>query len=207
MSPSRPSGKRRTPGRAETAAKIILASVSPRRRELLARIVPDFRVVPSNVNEDQFRGPDPAEFALRAAVAKAVAVGHRYASSLIIAADTVVVLGDETFGKPGSRAEARGMLLKLAGRKHRVITAVVLYRHADGRTLSGLETSRVTIKNLSQAAIEEYLDSAEYADKAGAYAIQESGQDLVARLEGAYDNVVGLPLALLRDLMGRVYAG
>ena len=188
------------------APQIILASVSPRRRELLARLVPDFLVVPSGVEEGQFQEPDPEAFALRAAAAKALAVGPKYPSHLVVAADTVVVLGDETFGKPGSRDEARRMLEKLSGKEHRVITVVVLYRHKDGRTVSGLETSRVTFKRLSPADIEDYLDTVEYMDKAGAYAIQESGDALVERLEGDYDNVVGLPISQLRDLMGRFYA-
>ena len=188
------------------APQIILASVSPRRRELLAKLVPDFLVVPSGVEEGQFQEPDPEAFALRAAAAKALAVGPKYPSHLVVAADTVVVLGDETFGKPGSRDEARRMLEKLSGKEHRVITVVVLYRHKDGRTVSGLETSRVTFNRLSPADIEDYLDTVEYMDKAGAYAIQESGDALVERLEGDYDNVVGLPIALLRDLMGRFYA-
>jgi len=206
MRKARPSGKRKAGDRAGDAPRIILASVSPRRRELLARLVPDFLVVPSGVDEGQFQEPDPEAFALRAAAAKALAVGPEYPSHLVIAADTVVVLGDETFGKPGSRDEARRMLGKLSGKEHRVITVVVLYRHKDGRTVSGLETSRVTFNRLSPADIEDYLDTVEYMDKAGAYAIQESGDALVERLEGDYDNVVGLPIALLRDLMGRFYA-
>jgi septum formation protein len=185
------------------APQIILASVSPRRRELLAKLVPDFLVVPSEVDEGRFQDPDPEAFALRAAAAKALAVGPKYPSHLVVAADTVVVLGDETFGKPGSRDEARRMLEKLSGKEHRVITVVVLYRHKDGRTVSGLETSRVTFKRLSPAVIEDYLNTVDCLDKAGAYAIQESGDALVERLEGDYDNVVGLPLNLVRDLIER----
>jgi septum formation protein len=201
MKKDRPSRKRKAGGGSVGAPKIILASASPRRRELLAQIVPVFLVVPSGVDEGQFQEPDPESFALRAAAAKALAVGSKYPSHLVIAADTVVVLGNETFGKPRSRAEARRMLGKLSGKEHRVITVVVLYRHKDGRTVSGLETSRVAFKRLSPAAIEDYLDTVDCLDKAGAYAIQESGDALVARLEGDYDNVVGLPLVLVHDLI------
>lgn len=180
---------------------VVLASASPRRRELLKKIIPRFRVVPSRIDEGRFRDKNPEEFALRAAAAKAEAVGRKHPSSLIIAADTVVVLGAEMFGKPKSRTEARRMLSRLSGREHRVITVVVLYRHRDGRTVSGMETSRVTFKPLDPSAIESYLKAVNCLDKAGAYAIQESGDDLVERLVGDYDNVVGLPLALLRRLL------
>jgi len=182
---------------------VVLASASPRRRELLKKIIPRFRVVPSRVDEGQFRDKDPEEFALRAAAAKAEAVGRKNPSSLTIAADTVVVLGAEMFGKPKSRTEARRMLSRLSGREHKVITVVVLYRHRDGRTASGVETSRVTFKTLSPSVIESYLKAVNCLDKAGAYAIQESGDALVERLRGDYDNVVGLPLALLSRLLQR----
>ena len=182
---------------------VVLASASPRRRELLKKIIPRFRVVPSRVDEGQFRDKDPEEFALRAAAAKAEAVGRKNPSSLTIAADTVVVLGAEMFGKPKSRTEARRMLSRLSGREHKVITVVVLYRHRDGRTASGVERSRVTFKTLSPSVIESYLKAVNCLDKAGAYAIQESGDALVERLRGDYDNVVGLPLALLSRLLQR----
>jgi len=182
---------------------VVLASASPRRRELLKKIIPRFRVVPSRVDEGQFRDKDPEEFALRAAAAKAEAVGRKNPSTLTIAADTVVVLGAEMFGKPKSRTEARRMLSRLSGREHKVITVVVLYRHRDGRTASGVERSRVTFKTLSPSVIESYLKAVNCLDKAGAYAIQESGDALVERLRGDYDNVVGLPLALLSRLLQR----
>jgi septum formation protein len=189
-----------TPGK-PAGPKVILASVSPRRRELLKKVIPRFKVVPSGVDEDRFRGLEPNAFALEAALAKAKAVGRRHPSSLIISADTLVVLGGEVFGKPAGRDQARVMLAKLSGRTHKVITAVVLYRKDRGRVVAGLEMSRVRFKRLGRKAIEDYLDSSEYLDKAGAYAIQESGDRLVARLEGDYDNVVGLPVALLQRLM------
>ena len=184
---------------------VILASASPRRRELLKRIVPRFRIVPSRVDEDRFRDADPAVFAARAAEAKARAVGRRHPRSLVIAADTLVSLGNEVFGKPGSRAEAVSMLGRLSGRTHTVVTAIALYHHRTGRILSGRETSRVTFHRLEPDDLEDNLDGNEYLDKAGAYAIQESGSRLVKRLEGGYDNVVGLPLGLLMRLIQRFF--
>lgn len=193
--------KARNPGAVRPS--VILASASPRRRELLKKIVPRFRVVPSRVDEERFREADPAAFAGRAAEAKARAVGREHPRSLVIAADTLVSLGDEIFGKPGSRAEARSMLLRLSGRRHMVVTAVVMFHRQTGRILAGRETSWVTFKELSLEAVESYLDNNEYRDKAGAYAIQESGDILVRSLEGDYDNVVGLPGGLVKRLMSQ----
>ncbi|MGA2585799.1 MAG: Maf family protein [Candidatus Aminicenantales bacterium] len=180
---------------------VILASASPRRRDLLREIVPDFRVVPSRVDEDLFRDRDPVVFARRAAIAKARAVGAEHPSSLIIAADTVVCCDEDIFGKPKSRREAESMLERLSRKRHRVVTAVALYREDQDRMLSGQATSWVTFKMLSRADIEKYLDANDFLDKAGSYAIQESGDALVRKLEGDYDNVVGLPIRLLRELL------
>jgi septum formation protein len=180
---------------------VILASASPRRRRLLKRIVPVFKVLATDVDEDKFRSDDPGRYALRAAKAKARAGARVHPGDLIIAADTLVSLGRRIFGKPGTRDQARSMLAALSGRRHRVVTAVVLYRARPRRMLTGSETSRVTFKRLGAGDIEAYLDSVEYTDKAGAYAIQEFGDRLVARLEGDYDNVVGLPVGLTRRLL------
>ena len=184
---------------------VILGSQSPRRRELLKKIVDDFRVVPSGIDEERFRERDPVEFALMTAVAKAKEISARYPASLVIAADTLVCLNDEIFGKPKSRAEARAMLRKLSGRRHRVVTAVALSRKEDDRLLTGHETSWVTFRRLSREDIEGYLETNQYLDKAGSYAIQEGGDALVESLEGDYDNVVGLPVRLLRSLLDEFF--
>jgi len=184
---------------------VILGSQSPRRRELLKKIVDDFRVVPSGIDEERFRERDPVEFALMTAVAKAKEISARYPASLVIAADTLVCLNDEIFGKPKSRAEARAMLRKLSGRRHRVVTAVALSRKEDDRLLTGHETSWVTFRRLSREDIEGYLETNQYLDKAGSYAIQEGGDALVESLEGDYENVVGLPVRLLRSLLDEFF--
>lgn len=182
---------------------VILASASPRRRELLKKLVKRFRTVPSGVDEGVYMGRDPVESALLAAAAKARAVGGKYPASLIIGADTLVTMDGEIFGKPRSREEARAVMEKLSGRRHRVITAVVVYRKDGEKTLTGHESSWVTFKKLTRGEIEAYLESGGYHDKAGGYAIQESEDALVERLEGDYDNVVGLPLRLLGRLLKR----
>jgi 23S rRNA (uracil1939-C5)-methyltransferase len=186
---------------------IVLASQSPRRRELLQKIAPEFRVVPSGVREDEFREKDPLRFALRAAEAKARDVGAKNPSSLIIAADTVVNLKEEILGKPKDRAEAEAMLRNLSGQRHRVITAIALYKKDRESLLTGYEISYVTFKTIGDAEIKAYLDKNEYLDKAGSYAVQEVGDAFVAKLEGDYENVVGFPVARVKKLLADFQGG
>ena len=180
---------------------IILASQSQRRKELFKKIVPEFRVIPSQVDEERWREKDPVHFALSAAQAKAKEVGEKYPSSLIIAADTLVCLGEEIFGKPENHAEAREILERLSGQKHRVITAVAIYKKDENRLLTGYEITCVKFKRLSPEAIEDYLDRSDYLDKAGSYAVQEVGDAFVETLEGDYDNVVGFPSRKVKMLL------
>lgn len=180
---------------------IILASQSPRRKELLRQIVPEFRVVPSGFDEGVLEEPDPLRFAIAAAEAKARDVGERFPSALVIAADTVVNLGREILGKPRDAAEARRMLGKLSGSRHRVITAVILFKKDEDRLATGYAISRVTFRELTPAQIESYLATGEYLDKAGSYAVQEVGDTFVERLDGDYDNVVGLPVRCVRKML------
>jgi 23S rRNA (uracil1939-C5)-methyltransferase len=182
-------------------ADVVLASRSPRRQELLKKVTAEFRVVPSGVDEGQFRENDPLRLALLAAESKARDVGEKFPSSLVIAADTVVNLGDDIFGKPRDRTEARETLRRLSGRRHRVITAVALFRKEDEKLLTGYEISYVTFRTLSEYEIETYLSSSEFLDKAGSYAVQEVGDVFVEKLEGDYENVVGLPVYRVRKLL------
>jgi septum formation protein len=186
---------------------LILASASPRRRELLKRIAPGFRVVPSRVDEASVRETNPVRFAVAAAILKARDVGDRNPGSLILAADTVVSLAGEIFGKPADRDEARATLRKLSGRRHRVITGVALYRKDEERSLTGHEESLVRFKPLDDRAVEGYLAMEDYLDKAGSYAIQEVNDVFVEELAGDYDNVVGLPLRLVEGMLRRFRAG
>jgi 23S rRNA (uracil-5-)-methyltransferase RumA/MAF protein len=185
----------------ESSLDIILASRSPRRQELLKKVVSRFRVVPSEVDEEDFREPDPVRFALRAAEAKARDVAEKFPRALVLGADTLVSLEKEILGKPRDRLEARQMLKKLSGQRHRVITAVALYKKDENRLLADREISHVRFKLLSEEEIEGYLDSGDFADKAGGYAIQEVGDAFVEKLEGDYDNVVGLPVKRVRRLL------
>ncbi len=185
---------------------IILASQSPRRKDLLRRIVTEFRVVPSEFDEGTIAEKDPLRFAVIAAEAKARDVGGKFPSALVIAADTVVNLGREILGKPTDIGEARQMLGKLSGCRHRVITAVSLFKRDEDRLLTGYEISRVTFRALTEAQIDSYLETGEYLDKAGSYAVQEVGDAFVERLDGDYDNVVGLPAKCVKRLLDEFLA-
>jgi 23S rRNA (uracil1939-C5)-methyltransferase len=180
--------------------QIILASQSPRRRELLKKALRSFRVVPSGFDESTLEEEDPVRFAVAAAVAKAREVGGRFPGSLVIGADTIVSVDGEIFGKPQDREDARGMLRRLSGRDQLVITGVALYRKSEERLLAGHETTRVRFKALSDAEIDAYLDTGDHIDKAGSYAVQEIGDAFVDEMEGDYDNVVGFPVAKFRAL-------
>ena len=183
------------------AARLILASASPRRRELLASLGLTFEVVPSDADETL----EPialAEAVAALALRKARAVAAARRGALIIAADTIVVIDGRALGKPADRAEARSMLQTLRGRTHEVMTGVAVLDAASGRHASETVISRVTMAPYSDAAIDAYVAGGEPLDKAGAYAIQGAGGALVAGLKGSRSNVVGLPLettaALLR---------
>jgi 23S rRNA (uracil1939-C5)-methyltransferase len=180
---------------------VVLASRSPRREELLRRVFPEFEVVPSSVDETILDKSDPVRFAVAAAEAKAREVGERRPAALVIAADTVVCLGEEIFGKPENRDEAAAMLGRLSGQRHRVITGVALYEKDADRLVTGYETSFVTFRSLSRETIDGYLDGGDYLDKAGSYAIQEVGDSFVEALEGDFDNVVGFPVRRVRRML------
>jgi 23S rRNA (uracil1939-C5)-methyltransferase len=185
---------------------IVLASKSPRRRELLARVRPGFRVFPVNVDESSVREKDPAKFAVEAAVLKAKTAADSFQEAVVIGADTVVSLGRRILGKPSDRDSARAMLKLLSGLRHRVITGLAFYRKAEDRLLTGYEVTYVTFRPLSDQAIEAYLDRDDFRDKAGAYAVQDVGDTFVRRIKGDYDNVVGLPVKKAAALLDRFEA-
>ena len=173
--------------------KLILASASPRRAELLKSLGLRFDILPTGVEE---RDEHPASFhdlAIHNAQAKARDAAARHPDALVLGADTIVVLGNEVFGKPRDLDDARRMLRNLSGQGHHVITGVCLLHRAGNRERNFAVETRVRFRPLSDADIEQYLDAVDVLDKAGAYAIQE-GPPLVAGVEGSYSNVIGLPL-------------
>lgn len=186
--------------------EIVLASRSPRRQELLKKIVEKFTVCPADIDESGMAGEDPVETARMAAVLKAKKVAETFPHAVVIGADTIVSLGGRIFGKPTDRAQAREMLLHLSGSRHRVITGVALYRKDEDRLLSDYEITTVTFRVLSADDIEKYLESGDFADKAGSYAVQEIGDRFVAEMKGDYENVVGFPVRKVSSLLTRFTA-
>jgi septum formation protein len=176
----------------------VLASSSPRRREILASLGLSFEVRPAHVNEELRPGESPFDASERLAREKAAAVAPAAAGALVVAADTLVVLGSEALGKPRNREDVRRMLRRLAGREHEVVTGVALAR--NGRVASGREITRVFMSEMSDAEIASYAASGEPDDKAGAYALQGIGGLFVARVDGSPSNVVGLPVRLVYTL-------
>ncbi|HZI21245.1 MAG TPA: nucleoside triphosphate pyrophosphatase [Gemmatimonadales bacterium] len=180
---------------------IILASGSPRRRELLEMLGLPFRAVAPEVDESRHASEQPEALVTRLACDKARAVAAREPGALVLAADTTVVLRGRVFEKPADAAEAVDMLRRLQGRKHQVLTAVAVAQ--DGRLEHALDVTDVTFRKLSDATIEEYVATGEPLDKAGAYAIQGKGAALVEGIRGDFFGVMGMPLRLALDLLAR----
>ncbi|HXR34186.1 MAG TPA: Maf family protein [Verrucomicrobiae bacterium] len=178
--------------------KLILASASPRRAEILRDAGISFAVVSSAVDETPYPGETPQTLAQRLADVKADLVAARaVGTAIVIAADTVVALDGQLLGKPRSTDDARRMLEQLSGRTHSVHTGVSLVRLPDAERLHFVETTLVTFSKLTADDISQYLATEEPYDKAGSYAIQGRAGRYIPRIEGCYYNVVGLPLAHL----------
>lgn len=170
-------------------AAFVLASASPRRRELLAQVGLEPEVMPSHIDETPREGESAEAYGLRVATEKARACADERPA---LAADTEVVLDGRCLGKPGTAEAAKAMLRSLSGRSHEVLTAVALRTGQD--VLTAVVRTEVSFRDLSDEEIARYVATGECADKAGAYGIQGRGGALVARVSGSYTNVVGLPL-------------
>jgi septum formation protein len=179
--------------------RIVLASASPRRKELLERMGLRFEVDPTSYDEGKTSASEPHEMATELSLGKARAAARRHRNVIIIAADTLVVLGDRIIGKPHTNAEARGMLRALNGRTHSVVTGFTILDTESGKVLSRSVETRVHMRKLTVKEIDCYVRTKEPLDKAGGYAIQGRGAVLVDRIEGDYSNVVGLPLSALAE--------
>ncbi len=182
--------------------RLVLASASPRRHQLLAEAGVRFSVVESGVSEDLRAGETSGEYAMRMAREKAIAVSKRSLPDLVLAADTVVECDGKILGKPGDPEQARRMLAQLSGREHAVITAFAIARR--GAILeSAPVVSRVTFRPLSADEIEAYIRSGEPFDKAGGYGIQGQGAEFIAAVAGPRDNVMGLPTKEVLEALRR----
>jgi septum formation protein len=184
-------------------SKLILASASPRRRELLAQAGYHFDVQASSVPELRRPEEDAIRFATRLAREKAEEVFARHHSAIVLGADTVVVCDGEVMGKPADPADAERMLLLLSGRTHHVVTgvAVVWGSNSSPAVEVAAELTQVTMRTLSQDEVSRYVATGEPMDKAGAYAIQGYAGRWIPRISGCYFNVVGLPLALVATML------
>lgn len=181
--------------------KIILGSSSPRRREILSALVPSFDVMTPDADETILPDEDPISYALRVADAKVRSIRAHLPTTgeknMIIACDTIVTIEGRIIGKPEDQDHAKAIIGRLAGRTHRVISALSLVLTGDPERIeTGRESSAVTFKHLSDEQIEDYLARIHYMDKAGAYAVQEWGHLIIDRIEGSVTNVIGFPLGL-----------
>jgi len=181
--------------------RIILASASPRRVELLEKIGLRFKVEPSNYEEDMHSELEPHEFARKISLEKAEAVASKHKNAIVIAADTIIVFGSKILGKPHTENEARKMLETINGKSHSVITGFSIIDTGKNKTLSKSVETKIHVRKLTLAEIDAYVKSKEPLDKAGAYAIQGLGAVIVEKIEGDYFNVVGLPLSALTEAL------
>ena len=185
-------------------SQLVLASASPRRREILSAAGLRFRIEPAELDERALPGEPPAQHAARLARAKALAVARRQAGDpgcVVIAADTLVVVGTRVLGKPSDAREAESHLASLCGRSHRVITAVAVVRADALHPREALVESEVALRPASADEIRAYVATGEPLDKAGAYALQGEGRRFVERVIGSESNVIGLPLAETLELL------
>lgn len=190
-------------------ARIILASASPRRQELLSSVGIVFLVRPSDIDEDPLDDESPKDHVLRLASAKARAVAqgvNKRDETWVLGADTIVTLDKELMGKPMDREDAFDMLRKLSGHEHKVITGYSIYNSSTGEEIKRAVETSVKFKKLTGDEIRGYVASGEPMDKAGAYAVQGLGAFMVEEINGSYSNVVGLPLCQVVDDLEKVGA-
>lgn len=178
---------------------IILASQSPRRKALLAELVPAFTIQPADIDERVHVGESPIPYVKRMAAEKAAVVAAIYPDDLVIASDTTVAIDDEIFGKPLDRQDAQHMLQRMSGRKHWVHTAIYLQKGEQQR--QAVVSAEVSFSPLTDEMIQQYLDLEEYADKAGAYGIQGAAKVFVESIHGDFYTIVGFPVNTVRRLL------
>ena len=183
------------------SVRFILASSSPRRRELLGSIGAEFDVIPSHIPEERRESETPEEYVARLSREKAYAISEKHPGRWIIAADTTVLLGEELLEKPLDAADARRMLATIAGKTHIVYTGVTLQNAAGGHHDTRVAESEVRMLPLTEREIAWYVATGEPLDKAGAYAAQGVGGLFIDSIHGSFTNVVGLPLALLFQML------
>ncbi len=181
--------------------KVILASASPRRKEILQNTKLNFDIQKSDIEEVILENESPEDMVVRLAYEKAFDVAKRNTDRLVIGADTIVALDNEVLGKPKDQNEAYQMIKRLSNKTHKVITGISLINLKENKIIKDYVVSFVTFKDLSENSIKDYINTNESLDKAGAYGIQGYGALLVKNIQGDYFNIVGLPISRLSDLL------
>lgn len=184
-------------------ARLILASASPRRRELLGQLGVPFEIVVADVTEHEEASTDPRVMVAHNAALKAEWVSARHPNAVVLGADTTVFIEGVALNKPGDGAEARAMLRRLSGRTHTVFTGLALRRASDGLRIDEGVASDVTFKAFDETVIEDYLARVHTLDKAGGYAIQEHSELLGAEYRGSLTNIIGLPVETTKQILTR----
>ena len=184
-------------------SRLILASASPRRHELLGRLGLSFDVIPAQVTEYEDPDADPREMVTHNASIKADWVSERYPDALVLGADTTVYIDGTVLNKPADLAEAKRMIRKLSGKSHTVYTGIAIRRKSDGLALNEGVASEVIFKSLSDTKIDHYLLKVNTLDKAGAYSIQDHTDMIIAGYKGSFTNIMGLPVDETKQILTR----
>ena len=182
--------------------RYILASKSPRRKELIGEIIPEFEIITSEADETLPESIHPREGVEILAIRKGEGVAKANPDAVVISSDTLVELGGIPLGKPTDEADAVRMLRELSGKAHNVHTGVAI--HYNGRVFSGVASTAVYFREMTDEEIKDYVSSGDPMDKAGSYGIQSGGGKFVEKIEGDYDTVVGLSLRLVKDLLSKI---
>jgi septum formation protein len=184
---------------------IVLGSSSPRRREILSKIIPSFSIIPPDTDESVLPDETAHQYCLRVAIEKCESVRETlpHNNLICITCDTTVSLEDHILGKPLDRDDAIRMISLLQNRTHQVLSGLAVFARIDGKEIhaSGIQSTDVTFRDLDRAGIERYLDSVDVMDKAGSYAAQECGEMIIKKIDGSFSNVVGFPLRLFFSLL------
>jgi septum formation protein len=190
----------------EISSRIILASKSPRRRKLLSEAGYEFVVIPSDVEESVFSadGIKASEYAERLALAKAKSVASKHPDSIVIGADTVIDLDGRIIGKPADAKDAEQITEKLFSAPHKVITGIAIVRCCDSIEMVDSDTTIIYPKKITAEQIFEHIKSESWQDKAGAYAIKETGDEFIEKIEGSLTNVMGMPMELLERILRKI---
>jgi septum formation protein len=183
--------------------KIILASTSPRRKELLARILNNFEIIPGNYEEDMTLKLPPEELAMTLSAGKALDVAKNN-EGIIIGSDTFISFNKEVLGKPHTPEKAKETLSKLSGKTHKIYTGLTIINTKTKEIIQDYEITKITFKELSEKEIEEYIATKEPLDKAGAYALQGIGAKLITKIEGSRTSAIGLPIEKLAKILNKM---